>query len=73
MKIVHLASQFNVLVLSYVLVFLYLMTMFNRIRKIWYNAMFALHCVVTCVIMQKNGAGLHTASSCFWNSNTDGN
>jgi len=27
---------------------------------------------VTCVIMQKNGAGLHTASSCFWNSNTDG-
>lgn len=22
--------------------------------------------------MQKNGAGLHTASSCFWNSNTDG-
>lgn len=27
---------------------------------------------VTCVIMQKNGAGLHTASSCFWDSNTDG-
>lgn len=27
---------------------------------------------VTCVIMQKNGAGLHTASSCFWDSSTDG-
>uniref|UniRef100_A0A8C0WER1 Dynein light chain Tctex-type 1 n=1 Tax=Castor canadensis TaxID=51338 RepID=A0A8C0WER1_CASCN len=22
--------------------------------------------IVTCVIIQKNGAGLHTASSCFW-------
>ncbi|KAM5229021.1 dynein light chain Tctex-type 1 isoform 1-T1 [Ctenodactylus gundi] len=28
--------------------------------------------IVTCVIMQKNGAGLHTASSCFWDSTTDG-
>lgn len=28
--------------------------------------------IVTCVIMQKNGAGLHTASSCFWDSATDG-
>ncbi|XP_026497601.1 dynein light chain Tctex-type [Vanessa tameamea] len=28
--------------------------------------------VVTCTIMQKNGAGLHTASSCFWDNNTDG-
>uniref|UniRef100_A0A8C6F387 Dynein light chain Tctex-type 1 n=1 Tax=Monodon monoceros TaxID=40151 RepID=A0A8C6F387_MONMO len=28
--------------------------------------------IVTCVIMQKNGAGLHTASSCFWKSSTDG-
>lgn len=27
---------------------------------------------VTCVIMQKNGAGLHTASSCFWDNQTDG-
>lgn len=27
---------------------------------------------VTCMIMQKNGAGLHTASSCFWNNETDG-
>jgi len=29
-------------------------------------------CPVTCVIMQKNGAGLHTASSCFWDNTTDG-
>ena len=28
--------------------------------------------IVTCVIMQKNGAGLHRASSCFWDSSTDG-
>lgn len=28
--------------------------------------------IVTAVIMQKNGAGLHTASSCFWDNNTDG-
>lgn len=28
--------------------------------------------VVTCVIMQKNGAGLHTAASCYWDSATDG-
>ena len=30
------------------------------------------HIAVTCVIMQKNGAGLHTASSCFWDNSTDG-
>ncbi|XP_062510915.1 dynein light chain Tctex-type 1-like [Corticium candelabrum] len=28
--------------------------------------------IVSCVIMQKNGAGLHTASSCFWDCATDG-
>ncbi|XP_061032396.1 dynein light chain Tctex-type 1-like [Eubalaena glacialis] len=28
--------------------------------------------IVTRVIMQKNRAGLHTASSCFWDSSTDG-
>lgn len=28
--------------------------------------------VVTAVIMQRNGAGLHTASSCFWDSSNDG-
>ena len=28
--------------------------------------------VVTCVIMQRNGAGLHTAASCFWDNDTDG-
>lgn len=28
--------------------------------------------VVTCLIMQKTGAGLHTAASCFWDNATDG-
>ncbi|XP_065650022.1 dynein light chain Tctex-type 1-like [Hydra vulgaris] len=28
--------------------------------------------IVTCVIMQKNGAGLHTASSCYWDNGSDG-
>lgn len=28
--------------------------------------------IVTCTIMQKNGAGLHTASSCYWDNNKDG-
>lgn len=28
--------------------------------------------IVTCVIMQKNGAGLHTASSCYWDNASDG-
>ena len=28
--------------------------------------------IVTCTIMQKTGAGLHTASSCFWDNATDG-
>ncbi|XP_072377584.1 dynein light chain Tctex-type-like [Diabrotica undecimpunctata] len=28
--------------------------------------------VITCSIMQKTGAGLHTASSCYWDSATDG-
>ncbi|KNC50704.1 dynein light chain Tctex-type 1 [Thecamonas trahens ATCC 50062] len=27
--------------------------------------------VVTTIIMQKNGAGLHTASSCYWDNSTD--
>lgn len=27
---------------------------------------------VTSIILQKNGAGLHTASSCFWDNSTDG-
>ncbi|XP_036356073.1 dynein light chain Tctex-type 1-like [Octopus sinensis] len=27
---------------------------------------------VTCIISQKSGAGLHTASSCYWDSETDG-
>uniref|UniRef100_A0A8C4GDC0 Dynein light chain Tctex-type 1 n=2 Tax=Dicentrarchus labrax TaxID=13489 RepID=A0A8C4GDC0_DICLA len=28
--------------------------------------------IVTCIIMQKNGAGLQTASACFWDNTTDG-
>lgn len=28
--------------------------------------------IVTCIIMQKTGAGLHTASSCYWDNTTDG-
>ncbi|KAG7239217.1 hypothetical protein INR49_029970 [Caranx melampygus] len=29
--------------------------------------------IVTCIIMQKNGAGLQTASACFWDTATDEN
>ncbi|EFA78409.1 cytoplasmic dynein light chain [Heterostelium album PN500] len=29
--------------------------------------------IVTCTIFQKVGAGFHTASSCLWDTNTDGN
>ena len=28
--------------------------------------------VVTCVIQQKNGAGMNTAATCFWDTNKDG-
>jgi dynein light chain Tctex-type 1 len=28
--------------------------------------------VVSVVILQKKGAGLHTASSCYWDNSTDG-
>ncbi|KAI4802484.1 dynein light chain Tctex-type 1-like [Pseudochaenichthys georgianus] len=28
--------------------------------------------IVTCIIMQKTGAGLQTASTCFWDNSTDG-
>nr|WAW84851.1 dynein light chain Tctex-type [Halisarca dujardinii] len=28
--------------------------------------------IVTCAIMQKTGAGFHSASSCFWDNTTDG-
>ena len=28
--------------------------------------------LVNCLIMQKTGAGLHTASSCYWDNSTDG-
>ncbi|XP_043853505.1 dynein light chain Tctex-type 3 [Dromiciops gliroides] len=28
--------------------------------------------IVTCAVMQKSGSGLHTASSCFWDTTSDG-
>eukprot|EP00742_Colponemidia_sp_Colp-10_P007927 GILJ01008553.1.p1 GENE.GILJ01008553.1~~GILJ01008553.1.p1 ORF type:complete len:112 (-),score=5.91 GILJ01008553.1:55-390(-) len=28
--------------------------------------------VVSCVIMQKTGAGLHSSTTCLWDKNTDG-
>ena len=28
--------------------------------------------IVTCAIMQKNGAGLHMATSTFWDNSSDG-
>lgn len=28
--------------------------------------------IVTCAVMQKTGAGLHTANSCFWDTTMDG-
>ncbi|NP_001088001.1 dynein light chain Tctex-type 3 L homeolog [Xenopus laevis] len=28
--------------------------------------------IVSCTVMQKRGSGLHAASSCFWDNNTDG-
>lgn len=27
--------------------------------------------IVTCLVMQRTGAGVHVASSCFWDANTD--
>ncbi|KAH7296460.1 hypothetical protein KP509_26G023800 [Ceratopteris richardii] len=28
--------------------------------------------IVTCIIMQKSGAGMSTATSCYWDTNVDG-
>ncbi|XP_077436293.1 dynein light chain Tctex-type 3 isoform X1 [Vanacampus margaritifer] len=28
--------------------------------------------IVNCTVMQKSGAGLHTANSCYWDNATDG-
>eukprot|EP00811_Abedinium_folium_P019233 NODE_28175_length_486_cov_8.175487.p2 GENE.NODE_28175_length_486_cov_8.175487~~NODE_28175_length_486_cov_8.175487.p2 ORF type:complete len:118 (+),score=31.28 NODE_28175_length_486_cov_8.175487:29-382(+) len=28
--------------------------------------------VVTCIIMQRNGAGIHSATSCYWDAVNDG-
>lgn len=46
----------------------------NTFHILYFNlfATILLSFVVTCMIMQKNGAGLHTASSCYWNNDTDG-
>lgn len=35
--------------------------------------MFITLSTVNCIIMQKNGAGLQTANTCFWDNSTDGN
>ena len=37
-----------------------------------FNTQCYITCVVTCVIMQRNGAELHTASSCYWDNTSDG-
>ena len=37
------------------------------------NVTVVLWCLaVNCAIMQKSGAGLHTANSCYWDTATDG-
>lgn len=43
-------------------------------QLLWWlmSLQFFLLSTVNSTIMQKNGAGLHTASSCFWNNDTDG-
>ena len=28
--------------------------------------------IVTCLISQRNGAGIHTSNACFWDTNNDG-
>ena len=35
--------------------------MIRRRARVWKNDF-----VVTCLIIQKNGAGIHTGQSCFW-------
>lgn len=39
---------------------------------IFFILLSSLVLLVTCVIMQKNGAGMQTASTCFWDNSTDG-
>lgn len=46
----------------YILIYLYA---FNILYVLFYLK-------VTCAIMQKNGAGFHAASSCYWDNQTDG-
>lgn len=43
-----------------------------KLQLLYCLEIFCILFLVTCVIMQKNGAGLHTASSCYWDNATDG-
>jgi hypothetical protein len=36
------------------------------------NPSYHKYIIVTCVIMQRNGAGLHCANSCYWDTSSDG-
>jgi hypothetical protein len=46
-------------------------------KTLWYEVEFHVGLniitvlVVTCIIMQKNGAGMITATSCFWDRDSD--
>ncbi|XP_040017359.1 dynein light chain Tctex-type 1 [Gasterosteus aculeatus] len=40
----------------------------SQLTKLWKPFKY----IVTCIILQKNGAGLQTASSCFWDNTSDG-
>jgi len=41
------------------------------VRKSFILLMFVVY-KVTCAIMQKNGAGVHTSLACHWDTVTDG-
>uniref|UniRef100_A0A673M9X7 Dynein light chain Tctex-type 3 n=1 Tax=Sinocyclocheilus rhinocerous TaxID=307959 RepID=A0A673M9X7_9TELE len=38
----------------------------------WENGTYGHPIIVNCAVMQKSGAGLHTANSCYWDTTTDG-
>lgn len=44
----------------------------NRIRVLLIDWLIDLPFAVTCAVMQKTGAGLHTANSCYWDTTMDG-
>lgn len=50
----------------------WLSNVLNSIVSIIIKLQKAYKYIVTGTIVQKNGSGLHTASSCIWNNNTDG-